>query len=80
MVANIKNLYFSRAPSRFQHRSSSVLRSASADQRRYRSASVTTKPMLSSDSHVRFNPTTYIHERNLKLKQIELQKYIVSLY
>jgi hypothetical protein len=34
----------------------------------------------SLESHRRFNPTAYVHERNLKLRQIELQKYIVSLW
>jgi len=34
----------------------------------------------SLDSHARFNPTAYIQERNVKLRQIKLHKYVFLLY
>jgi len=57
-------------PYKCEQRSSSL----SNNQRQHRSSSATKRLPSTADSHVRFNPTAYIHERNLKLRQIELQK------
>ncbi|CAF1106994.1 unnamed protein product [Rotaria sordida] len=62
------------SPCDSQNRSSSVDCSKSADQQRYRSTSGGKRLPSSTDSHVRFNPTAYMHDKNLKLQQIELQK------
>ncbi|CAF1159694.1 unnamed protein product [Adineta steineri] len=52
----------------------SLSRLRSDDQRQCRSASVTKRLPSAYNSDGRFNPTAYIHERNLKIRQTEWQK------
>ncbi|CAF1002132.1 unnamed protein product [Rotaria sp. Silwood1] len=52
-----------------QQRSSSLICSKSTDQHRYNSSNGSKRLLSSTDSHIRFNPTDYINEKNLKLQK-----------
>ncbi|CAF3451190.1 unnamed protein product [Rotaria sp. Silwood1] len=59
---------------RSKHRSNSNDSRRSGSGTRPRSTSITKRSPSPADSRSRFNPTAYIRERNLKLRQIEIQK------
>ncbi|CAF4786446.1 unnamed protein product [Rotaria sp. Silwood1] len=59
---------------RSKHRSNSNDSRRSGSGTRPRSSSITKRSPSPADSRSRFNPTAYIRERNLKLRQIEIQK------
>ncbi|CAF1460193.1 unnamed protein product [Rotaria magnacalcarata] len=59
---------------RSKHRSNSNDSRRSGSGTRPRSSSLTKRSPSPADSRGRFNPTAYIHEKNLKLRQIEIQK------
>ncbi|CAF1168377.1 unnamed protein product [Adineta steineri] len=59
---------------RSKHRSNSNDSRRSGSETRHRSTSITKRSPSPADSRGRFNPTAYIRERNLKLRQIEIQK------
>ncbi|CAF4507161.1 unnamed protein product, partial [Rotaria sp. Silwood2] len=59
---------------RSKHRSNSNDSRRSGSGTRPRSSSITKRSPSPADSRGRFNPTAYVRERNLKLRQIEIQK------
>ncbi|UJR23988.1 hypothetical protein I4U23_026954 [Adineta vaga] len=59
---------------RSKHRSNSNDSRRSGSETRHRSTSITKRSPSPADSRGRFNPTAYIRERNIKLRQIEIQK------
>lgn len=59
---------------RSKHRSNSNDSRRSGSESRQRSSSITKRSPSPADSRGRFNPTAYIQERNLKLRQVEIQK------
>ncbi|CAF4424618.1 unnamed protein product [Rotaria socialis] len=59
---------------RSKHRSNSNDSRRSGSGTRPRSSSLTKRSPSPADSRGRFNPTAYIREKNLKLRQIEIQK------
>ncbi|CAF2031266.1 unnamed protein product [Rotaria magnacalcarata] len=62
------------SPCSYRPRSSPSDCPKSTDQHRYRSKSGLKRLPLPTNSRTRFNPTAYIHEKNLKLRHVELQK------
>ncbi|CAF4915250.1 unnamed protein product, partial [Rotaria socialis] len=62
------------SPCNYRPRSSQLDCAKSTDQHRYRSKSGPKRLPLSTNSRARFNPTACIHEKNLKLRHVELKK------
>ncbi|UJR23990.1 hypothetical protein I4U23_026956 [Adineta vaga] len=68
------NTLVCRVYQKIQHRSTSNDSRRSESETRHRSTSITKRSPSPADSRGRFNPTAYIRERNIKLRQIEIQK------